>query len=114
MDDFTVYDNFEEALTTLKGVLQQCQDMNLFLSNEKCYMMMTTTTGIKVNPAKIAIVRNLLVPQKQKDVCSFLSHAGYCRHFLNDFSEIAASLFVFLSKDVEFFGLQLVNKHLKL
>ena len=42
MDDFTPYgDDFEPALETLEKVLQRCIDTGLFLSHEKCHMMMT-------------------------------------------------------------------------
>jgi len=42
MDDFIPYgDDFEPALDTLERVLQQCITTRLYLSHEKCYMMMT-------------------------------------------------------------------------
>ena len=42
MDDFTPYgDDFEPALENLEKLLQRCIDTRLFLSNEKCLMMMT-------------------------------------------------------------------------
>ena len=42
MDDFTPYkDDFESALETLEKVLQMCIDTRIWLSHEKCHMMMT-------------------------------------------------------------------------
>ena len=42
MDDFTPYgDDFEPALQTLEKVLQRCIATRLYLSHEKCHMMMT-------------------------------------------------------------------------
>jgi len=42
MDDFTPYrDGFEPALQTLEKVLQRCISTTLYLSHEKCHMMMT-------------------------------------------------------------------------
>ena len=41
MDDLTIYGTtFEEAKENLEKVLKRCQDYNLSLNNEKCYMMM--------------------------------------------------------------------------
>lgn len=42
MDDFTPYgDDFEPALQTQEKVLQRCIATRLYLSHEKCHMMMT-------------------------------------------------------------------------
>jgi len=42
MDDFTPYgDDFESALQALEKVLQRCIATRLYLSHEKCHMMMT-------------------------------------------------------------------------
>jgi len=42
------------------------------------------------------------MPQKQKDVRSFMGHAGYYRRFIQDFNKIATPLFALLTKDIEF------------
>jgi hypothetical protein len=42
MDDFTVYGNtFEESLDNLEKVLKICKEVNLSLSNEKFFMLLT-------------------------------------------------------------------------
>jgi hypothetical protein len=89
MDDFSVYgDTFEEALENLEKVLNRFQETSLALSNEKCFMMCTegivlghhiSVAGIKVDPTKIVVIVNLPSPSTQKDVRSFLGHAGYYR-----------------------------------
>jgi len=63
MDDFTPYrDDFEPTLQTLEKVLQRCIASRLYLSNEKCHMMMTeglilghyiSAARIQVDPTKI-------------------------------------------------------------
>ena len=112
MDDFTVYGNdFKEALDNLEKVLIRCQETNLALSHEKCKMMLTegivlghhiSSEGIKVDPAKIEIITGLSPPTTQKEVRSFLGHAGYYRRFIANFTKIAAPLFKLLAKDIGF------------
>eukprot|EP00253_Pinus_taeda_P024859 PITA_24859 len=75
MDDFTPYgDEFDPALDTLEKVLQRCIATRLFLSHEKCYMMMTeglilgyyiSAAGIQVDPAKIQILLSIPTPTTQ-------------------------------------------------
>ena len=69
MDDFSVYgSNFENCLENLETILQRCQDKNLALNWEKCHFMVTegvilghkiSATGLEVNQAKVAIIKNL-------------------------------------------------------
>lgn len=108
MDDFTTYD---EALKNLEKILKRCQEHNLSLNHEKCFMMMTqgitlghfvSSEWIQVDPNKIEIISTLPVPQKQRDVRIFLGHSSYNRRFIYDFSKIAAPLFILLTKDIEF------------
>jgi hypothetical protein len=113
MDDFTVYgDTFGEALDNLQKVLTRCWETNLALSNEKCFLMFTegivlghhvSFAGIKVDPTKIEVILNLPTPSTQKDVRSFLGHAGYYRWFIRNFTKIASPLFKLLAKDVDFY-----------
>ena len=87
MDDFTVYGNtYEEALDNLEKVLVRCQETNLSLSHEKCKMLLikgivlghhVSSQGIKVDPTKIEVISSLPSPTTQKEVRSFLGHAGY-------------------------------------
>jgi hypothetical protein len=111
MDDFTSYGNsFDEDLDNLDKVLRRCKEMNLFLSNEKCNMMMNegivlghhlSSRGIEVDKDKIKIITLLPTPLKPKDVRIFLGHARYYRRFIKGFSKIVSPLFTLLSKDVD-------------
>lgn len=72
--------------------------------------------GIKVDPTKIRVSSNLSVPQNQKDIRSFLGHAGYYRHFIENFTKIETPLFKLLSKYIEFVWneqCQMAFEHLK-
>ena len=58
--------------------------------------------GIQVYPSKIRVIKNIPTPGTQKEVRSFLGHAGYYRRFIENFSKLASPLFSLLMKDVQF------------
>ena len=58
--------------------------------------------GIEVDRAKIEVIDKLPPPKCAKDIRSFLSHAGFYRRFIKDFSKIAKPLCKLLAKDAEF------------
>jgi hypothetical protein len=111
MDDFIPYgDDFDQALTNLEKVLEQCITARLCLSHEKCHMMMTKglvlghyiyADGIRVDIAKIEVILNLPTPHTQTEVRSFLGNSGYYRRFMPKFSKTAAPLHA-LTRNVEF------------
>jgi hypothetical protein len=113
MDEFTPYGkSFDEALENIYKVIQICREINFFLNNEKCNMMMNEgimlgnhvfSRGIEVEKKKIKIITLLPTPLKLKDVKKILGHARKYRRFIKDFSKIAYPLFTFLSKDVYYF-----------
>ena len=55
-----------------------------------------------MGPTKIQVIIILLVPQRQKHVCSFISYAGYYRRFEHIFSKISCRLFLLMTKKLEF------------
>jgi hypothetical protein len=112
MDDFTVYGNtYQEALDNLEKFLIRCQEMNLYLSHEKCKMLLiegvvlgnhVSSKGIKVDPAKIEVIVIIPPPKTQKEVRSVLRHARYYRQFIENFTKIVSPMFGLLIKDVDF------------
>ena len=48
-----------------------------------------TGDGIEVDPEKIRVIMDWLVPTNVSEVCSFMGLAGYYHHFMNDFSRVA-------------------------
>jgi len=106
MDHFKPYgDDFDPALDTLEKVLQQCVATRLYLSHEKCYMMMTkglilghyiSAAGIQVDPTKIQIILLIPTPTTQTEVHSFLVFSGYYRIFIEHFSQIVAPLYTLM------------------
>ena len=109
MDNFTPYGkDFEEALENLKKVLTRREQTRLSLSTEKCHMMMSegvvlghfiSVDGIRVDPSKIKVIKNIPTPATQKEVRSFLGHASYYQRFIENFSKLASPLFSLLMKD---------------
>lgn len=58
--------------------------------------------GIEVDRAKVEVIERLPPPTSIKGVRSFLSHAGFYRRFIKDFSKIAKPLTQLLTKDASF------------
>jgi hypothetical protein len=112
MDDFTPYGiDFDQALTNLEKVLKICIQSHLSLSTKKCHMMMSegvvlrhfiSSVGIQVDPTKIKVILDIPTPTTQKEVRSFLGHAGYYRRFMKKISKLSSPLFFLLTKDVDF------------
>jgi len=61
-----------------------------------------SSMGIKVDLVKIEVISRLPPPQSQKEVRSFLGHAGYYRRFIENFTKIATPTFKLLTKDLYF------------
>nr|GEW40046.1 reverse transcriptase domain-containing protein [Tanacetum cinerariifolium] len=59
--------------------------------------------GIEVDKAKVNVIAKLPHPTTVKGIRSFLSHAGFYRRFIQDFSKIARSMTRLLEKDTPFF-----------
>ena len=112
MDDFFVYGTmYDHCLDNLSKVLQRCDDMNLVLNWEKYHFMVqegvildhvVSNKGIKIEKAKVKVIKKLLPPTSVKGMRSFLGHVDFYRQFIKDFSKIAKLLTQLLVKDVPF------------
>jgi len=58
--------------------------------------------GIEVDKAKIEVIKQLPPPVNIKGIRSFLSHCGFYRRFIRNFSQIARPMTRLLAKDVPF------------
>ena len=106
MDDITIYGGtFEECLANLETVLNRCIKKNLVLNWEKCHFMVNqgivlghviSNKGIEVE-----LISELPPPTNLKVVRQFLSHEGFYRRFIKDFSKIAKPLCELLVKDTK-------------
>jgi len=112
LDDFTPYGcDFLEALSNLGKISNKCIEMKLSLSPYKCEFLMNawivlghsmSQKGLQVDPNKIAIIKRIPTPQKQRDVRSFLGLEGHYRMFIKYFIKVALPLFGQLAKVSEF------------
>ena len=112
MDDFSVYGSgFENCLENLSVVLQRCKDKKLALNWEKCHFMVKegivlghkiSAVGLKVDQAKIYVIKTLMPPTNVKGIISFLDHVWFYRRFIKDFSKIARPQCRLLEKDAKF------------
>nr|GEX54801.1 hypothetical protein [Tanacetum cinerariifolium] len=113
MEDFSVFGNlFETCLSHLEKMLKRCEDTNLCLNREKNYFMvkegivlghMISKNEIEVDKAKVNVITKLPHPTTVKGIRSFLSHVGFYRRFIQDFSKIARPMTRLLEKDTPFF-----------
>ncbi|GJU51577.1 reverse transcriptase domain-containing protein [Tanacetum coccineum] len=112
MDDFSVFgDSFDSCLSNLEKMLKRCEDTNLVLNWEKCHFMCREgivlghkilKSRIEVDRAKVDVIAKLPHPTTVKGVRSFLSHAGFYRRFIQDFSKIARPMTHLLEKETPF------------
>ncbi|GJQ92168.1 reverse transcriptase domain-containing protein [Tanacetum coccineum] len=112
MDDFLVFrDSFDSCLSNLEKMLKRCEDTNLVLNWEKCHFMYRegimlghkiSMSGIEVDHAKVDVITKLPHSTTVKGVRSFLGHAGFYRHFIQDFSKIARPMTHLLEKETPF------------
>ena len=58
--------------------------------------------GIEVDKAKIEAIERLPPPRDVKGIRSFLSHAGFYRRFINNFSKFSRPLTNLLQRDTRF------------
>ena len=61
-----------------------------------------SATGLKVDQAKVSIIKTLLPPTIVKGIRSFLGHANFYKRFIKDFSKISRPLCKLLENDVKF------------
>ena len=61
-----------------------------------------SASGVSVDPEKVEAVMSWERPKLVSDIRSFLGLAGYYRRFIEDFSQLAASMTRLTRKGVKF------------
>ena len=112
IDDILVYsDNLQEHKKHVRLVLEALKEAGLqldidkseFHKSEVVYLGYTiSTSGIKMDPAKVQAVLDWEAPKNVKDVRAFLGFANFYRRFINNFSTIVAPLVGLTKKDAAF------------
>jgi len=75
---------------------------DMFLENLVKVLLRYEEVTVKVDRAKVEIIKWLSPPTNVKGMKSFLCHLGFYHHFIKDFSKIAKPLTHLLAKDTPF------------
>lgn len=112
VDDILIFSkNFDDHLKHLNQVFDRLRKANFTLKPSKCHFgvkqvkylgHVLTKEGVKVDPAKIEVVKNHPRPKNQHEVRQFLGLANYYRRYVKDYAKIAVPLNSLLQKDNDF------------
>ncbi|GJS52266.1 putative reverse transcriptase domain-containing protein [Tanacetum coccineum] len=102
IDDILIYSrNEEEHANHLRIILELLKKEKLYAKFSKCDFWirivqflgyLIDSQGLRVDPAKIEVVKNWASPTTPTEVLQFLGLAGYYWRFIKDFSKIVKSL----------------------
>jgi hypothetical protein len=111
-DDILIYSkSLDEHIKHLRAVFGALREARLFANLEKCTFFtdrvaflgyIVTPQGIEVDEANIEAIKSRPILATLTQLQSFLGLAGFYRHFVRDFSTIAAPLNDMTKKGVPF------------
>jgi hypothetical protein len=120
LDDIIIYsDNLKDYRDHVHKVLEALSEAGLHLKPEKCefhrqevkYLgFIISTSGTKMDLAKVATVQEWPEPRNVKDVQSFLGFANFYRRFVKSYSQIVAPMTWLTRKDTRFVWLEECSK----
>jgi len=104
------------ADSTLKGLFAHANKCGFHVTSCEYLRYMLSPEGLTMAPYKVQIIQDWPVPQKVKDIQSFLSFANFYHHFIYRYSEITVPLMHLTRKGTP--GISLMSailplKHLK-
>ena len=110
MDDLLIYAaDLIQLRKVTREVLARLMQYDLYLKPEKCefekqemeYLGMIIQQGeVRIDPNKVAAVRNWPTPTTLKEVRAFIGFSNFYRRFIQDFSSIARPLHDLTKKDM--------------
>lgn len=108
LDDILIFStSLTEHLKNLTDVLRVLKNNNLKLQISKCSFLrkntevlghILTEEGLKPNMNKVIAIKNLPLPQTEKQLRSFLGASGYYRKFIQGYAKIAYPMARYLKK----------------
>src|ERR1700737_2423471 len=112
LDDILTYsDNLKEHKEHVRAVMTTLKEAGLYLKAEKCefhqqevkYLgLIVGVNGIKMDPEKVAAVKEWEAPGKLKEVQAFLGFANFYRRFIRNYSRVVQPLTKLTKKLVPF------------
>jgi hypothetical protein len=112
MDDIAIATstNLADHIQAVSAVFEVAERLDLYFKPEKCtfhaprmdYLGVILEKGItRMDPVKIAGIKNWPTPTKVKDIRSFLGFCNFYRPFIRGFAHVARPLNELTRKDVE-------------
>ena len=112
VDNILIYSKSEEEHEdNLRDVQQLLRDHQLYAKFNKCEFWLTkvrffrhvvSASGVLVDPEKVEVVMSWERPKLVFEICSLLGLEGYCRRFIEDFSQLAAPMTRLTRNEVKF------------
>jgi hypothetical protein len=112
LDDILVFSRTRaEHSKHLCLILERLRSAGLYAKLPKCHFFQSEVKylglivgcdGIKMDPAKIKIIKEWQAPKNVTDIKAFLGFAGFYRRFIRNFSKILLSIINLEKKDIPF------------
>ena len=112
MDDVLIYSStLREHRRHVREVLQRLIEFGLQVDISKCEFDATevkylglfiSTSGVRMDPEKIACIQEWPTPKTVKDIQGFLGFANFYRRFIANFSGLASPLTALTRKNMKF------------
>jgi hypothetical protein len=111
MNNVFIYsdESYQNYMSKMKKMLRRFHKAGLkldiekseFASSEIKYLgfVISAEKGIKINPGKVEAIKKWKAPIIVKGVRSFIRFSNFYRGFIENFSEIAAPLMLFIRKN---------------
>ena len=109
LNDILIYSsNLREHKEHVRQVLAKLRKFGIQADVDKCDFYVTetkylglivSTEGIKIDPAKVAAIRNWDRPTCVKKICSFISFCNFYQRFIHGFSNVASPLNAMTKKE---------------
>lgn len=109
MDDILVFStSLTEHLTSIRKIFLALREARLKVQIDKCNFLrketqflghVLTAQGVRPNPEKVSIIRELRIPKSAKQIKSFLGVTGFYRKFIKNYAKIAYPMTQYLKKD---------------